>query len=99
MGNGFNCSEMFKLDLHITTFCSTPNVRKPKDCNTFEIWIIIIYNTFEVENKGQGVEKKEIFPMLAMLARFSRGLYCCEFGHCACSSYFSKNGSILQFFS
>ena len=69
-------------------FAQHQTCENPKDCNTFE-----------VDNKGQDVEKKEIFPMLAMLARFSRGLYCCEFGHCACSSYLSKNGSILQFFS
>ena len=43
-------------------FAQNQRCKNPKDCNTFE-----------VENKGQDVEKKEIFPMLAMLARFTRG--------------------------
>ena len=61
-------------------FAQNQRCKNPKDCNTFE-----------VENKGQDVEKKDIFPMFAMLARFSRGLYCCETRTlCLCFLRFQK---------
>ena len=47
-------------------FAQHQTCKNTKECN---IWS---------SHKGQDVEKKEIFPMLAMLAKFSRGLYCCE---------------------